>query len=567
MAVKIYSKGNFFFVVYSNTVVFSDYKQSTFPFKNKESDTTYNFLFKTTGKNLNTIAFTDIIDENSIAYASQAIFETWLYENTGISASTGGGGVTNLSYTASSTSGIVTSDTGTDATIPLANGTNSGLLSPAFYTILTNTSGTNTGDQTSIVGISGTKVEFNTALTDGDFAFQSDLALYVPYTGATSDTDLGSYKLNAASLHIKGTGGTGHLGLKYQSSSATASAGEIALFANNVGNLAWKNDGGFVTTFASDTISADRVYTFPNTSGTVALTSDLSSYQPALSGTGFVKISGTTISYDNSTYLTGNQTISLSGDASGSGATSISVSISDSIVTGKLLTGYTSGAGTVAATDSILQAIQKLNGNIGTKQDTLVSGTNIKTVNSTSLLGSGDISVEPTITAGTTSQYWRGDKTWQTLDKSAVGLGSVENTALSTWNGSSNITTLGTIGSGIWNGSAISDTYISSASTWNAKVSSTRSISVSSPLTGGGDLSADRTIGISQATASTNGYLSSTDWNTFNNKQGTITLTTTGSSGAATLVGNTLNIPQYTGGAGSFDYGQAYALNMQIAII
>lgn len=52
---------------------------------------------------------------------------------------------------------------------------------------------------------------------------------------------------------------------------------------------------------------------------------------------------------------------------------------------------------------------------------------------------------EPTITAGTTSQYWRGDKSWQTLDKSAVGLGNVENTALSTWSGSSNITSVGTL--------------------------------------------------------------------------------------------------------------------------
>lgn len=34
-------------------------------------------------------------------------------------------------------------------------------------------------------------------------------------------------------------------------------------------------------------------------------------------------------------------------------------------------------------------------------------------------------------------------------------------------------------------------------------------------------------------------------------KQGSLTLTTTGSSGAATLSGNTLNIPQYTGGGGS----------------
>jgi hypothetical protein len=35
--------------------------------------------------------------------------------------------------------------------------------------------------------------------------------------------------------------------------------------------------------------------------------------------------------------------------------------------------------------------------------------------------------VEPVINPGTTSQYWRGDKTWQTLDKGAVGLSNVPN--------------------------------------------------------------------------------------------------------------------------------------------
>lgn len=34
---------------------------------------------------------------------------------------------------------------------------------------------------------------------------------------------------------------------------------------------------------------------------------------------------------------------------------------------------------------------------------------------------------EPFISSGTTSQYWRGDKAWQTLDKSAVGLSAVPN--------------------------------------------------------------------------------------------------------------------------------------------
>ena len=53
-------------------------------------------------------------------------------------------------------------------------------------------------------------------------------------------------------------------------------------------------------------------------------------------------------------------------------------------------------------------------------------------------------------------------------------------------------------------------------------------------------------IQIGQATNSTSGYLSLTDWNTFNGKQSAISLTVTGSSGAATLIGSTLNIPNYT---------------------
>lgn len=36
---------------------------------------------------------------------------------------------------------------------------------------------------------------------------------------------------------------------------------------------------------------------------------------------------------------------------------------------------------------------------------------------------------ENTIAAGLTSQYWRGDKTWQTLDKTSVGLSNVDNTS------------------------------------------------------------------------------------------------------------------------------------------
>jgi nitrogen fixation protein len=70
------------------------------------------------------------------------------------------------------------------------------------------------------------------------------------------------------------------------------------------------------------------------------------------------------------------------------------------------------------------------------------------------------------------------------------------------------------------------------------------SIATTAPITGG-TITTSGTIGITQATGSTDGYLSATDWTTFNSKQSALTLTTTGTSGAATLVGATLNIPQY----------------------
>lgn len=45
-------------------------------------------------------------------------------------------------------------------------------------TRLANTSGTNTGDQTSIVGITGNKAEFDNAVTDGNFLYVGDISQY-----------------------------------------------------------------------------------------------------------------------------------------------------------------------------------------------------------------------------------------------------------------------------------------------------------------------------------------------------------------------------------------------------
>jgi hypothetical protein len=74
-----------------------------------------------------------------------------------------------------------------------------------------------------------------------------------------------------------------------------------------------------------------------------------------------------------------------------------------------------------------------------------------------------------------------------------------------------------------------------------------------SPIVSTGGTTPD--ISIRQSSNVDDGYLSASDWNTFNNKQNALTLTTTGTSGPATLIADTLNIPQYSGGGGGASGG------------
>lgn len=117
----------------------------------------------------------------------------------------------------------------------------------------------------------------------------------------------------------------------------------------------------------------------------------------------------------------------------------------------------TTAAVTWGSITGTLSSQTDLQSALNAKQDTLSSGTNIKTLEGQSLLGSGNID----------------------LTKSDVGLANVDNTS-------------------------------------------------------------DLNKPISTATQTA-----------LNAKQNTLTLTTTGTSGAATLVGSTLNIPQYSGGSAS----------------
>lgn len=91
----------------------------------------------------------------------------------------GGGTVTSVSVTtANGVSGTVATATTTPAiTLTLGAITPSSVAAVGTVTG-SNLSGTNTGDQTSIVGITGTKAEFDTAVTDGNFLFVGDITQY-----------------------------------------------------------------------------------------------------------------------------------------------------------------------------------------------------------------------------------------------------------------------------------------------------------------------------------------------------------------------------------------------------
>ena len=98
--------------------------------------------------------------------SSQTDLQTALDGKVDENAAITGATKTKITYDAK---GLVTA--GADATTAdIADSTNKRYVTDAQQTVIGNTSGTNTGDQTSIVGISGTIAQFNTACSDADFA-------------------------------------------------------------------------------------------------------------------------------------------------------------------------------------------------------------------------------------------------------------------------------------------------------------------------------------------------------------------------------------------------------------
>ena len=88
----------------------------------------------------------------------------------------------------------------------------------------------------------------------------------------------------------------------------------------------------------------------------------------------------------------------LTGEATSVGN---ATTLTNSAVIGKVITGYVSGAGTVAATDTILQAIQKLNGNDSTNANLTGAVTSVGNATSLGSFSSANLATALTDETGT----------------------------------------------------------------------------------------------------------------------------------------------------------------------
>lgn len=317
-----------------------------------------------------------------------------------------------------------------------------------------------------------------------------NVSLLVPYTGATSNLNLGSFDIYLERVFLNDSVNGGYASIHYADGNFHIEDPD--------GHKLLVIEDGFIQLHQTDTIQSNlfttnltvtRNHFLPNKSGTIALLSDIptisgtTNYIPKFTGasylgnssifdngnvgigttnplhkidlnfsnsssngnyinvrdivtdasakigcikdTGLTKYSGiwlnqTTPSFTNYSFLGQNNNIFF--NAYLEGFIDFRVSNSSKMMmtnTGNLLINTTvdNGVDKLQVNGSLIATtIKKLSGT--SDQILLADGS------TSSLAGK-----ENAITSGTTSQYFRGDKTFQTLDKTAVGLGNVNNTS------------------------------------------------------------------------------------------------------------------------------------------
>lgn len=172
--------------------------------------------------------------------------------------------------------------------------------------------GTNSGDQTTIVGITGTLAEFNDALTGADFATGGGTATgtntgdqTITLTGDVTGSGTGSFAatIAASAVSLAKMADVATATVFYRKTAGTG-APEVQTLAT------LKTDLGLTGTNSGDQTSI------------VGITGTLAEFNAALTGADFATGGGTASGTN-----TGDQTITLTGDATGSGTGSFAVTL------------------------------------------------------------------------------------------------------------------------------------------------------------------------------------------------------------------------------------------------
>jgi hypothetical protein len=368
----------------------------------------------------------------------------------------------------------------------------------------------NTGSVTSVNGFTGAVNLTTSNITEGTNLYYTNgrtiasvLTGYVSGTGTISATDTilqAIQKLNGNIGALTTTNVTEGTRLYYTDTRARAaiSAGTGITYNNTTGvitnNITQYTDALARAAISLTTTGTSGAATYNSTTGVL----NVPQYTPDLSG--FVPYTGATANVNLGTHTLLAKDLVIN-HSSGSGvAASITKNGSGEALT--VVKG--SGSGNAAS----------ITGGI-----TLLTTLNLTNALADSFIASAATwnAKENAITAGTNLQYFRGDKTFQTLNTSVVPEGTNLYYTEARVNANTNVAA-------------------NTAARHNAVTIGT----------GNGLSLSTQVLSLGLASGSAHGALSSTDWTTFNNKQNSLTLTVTGNSGAATLVGSTLNIPTYT---------------------
>ena len=144
------------------------------------------------------------------------------------------------------------------------------------------------------IGFNGTNLQYVNGA--GNLTTFPDLTGFVPYTGATTNVVLGTNSLKGNSLYVEGDSSftSGGLFIKQYASGVTNVIGYNVITTQTSGYLFSVSVGASFKNFILDATSltdvTQRTYTLPNASGTLALTSSLSSYVPYTGATADVNL-------------------------------------------------------------------------------------------------------------------------------------------------------------------------------------------------------------------------------------------------------------------------------------